>query len=212
LDRIVIIGGGDFAKKLVRLLGSTGAYDLLGYTDYRDHGDLYGAKYLGDDSVLPKLIAQNPCCCAAIGFAGNLAYVERKLQVVDQLTSMGFGLPTIISPRAQIAEGVEIDGGTVVFDEALADAGAKIGPHCVLNLRCLICHDSVVGAFATISPSAVLGGGSTIGQHTFVGMNATINPYVNVGDYCVIGSGAVVTRDCPQMGTYIGNPARIMSE
>ena len=41
-----------------------------------------------------------------------------------------------------------------------------------------------------------------------IGANATILPGVKLGKGCVIGAGAVVTKDVPTGMTVVGNPAR----
>jgi len=52
----------------------------------------------------------------------------------------------------------------------------------------------------------------TIGNNVFIGMNATILRGVKVQDNVIIGSGAVVTKDCLMNGIYAGNPARRIAE
>lgn len=42
-----------------------------------------------------------------------------------------------------------------------------------------------------------------------IGANATIVCGVTLGEYCLIGSGAVVTRDVPPHALVVGNPGRI---
>ena len=49
-----------------------------------------------------------------------------------------------------------------------------------------------------------------IGRDCFVGGRAMILPGVSVGDGCVIGAGAVVTRDLPPGSVAAGNPARVL--
>jgi acetyltransferase-like isoleucine patch superfamily enzyme len=48
-----------------------------------------------------------------------------------------------------------------------------------------------------------------IGNGVSIGSNATILP-VTIADGCVIGAGAVVTRDLTRPGVYAGNPARLL--
>lgn len=43
-----------------------------------------------------------------------------------------------------------------------------------------------------------------------IGANATIVCGVTLGEYCLIGSGAVVTRDVPPHALVVGNPGRIV--
>ncbi len=50
---------------------------------------------------------------------------------------------------------------------------------------------------------------TTIGNRVSIGSNATLLP-VQICDDVVIGAGAVVTKDITEVGTYVGNPARML--
>ena len=43
-----------------------------------------------------------------------------------------------------------------------------------------------------------------------IGANATIVCGVTIGEYALIGSGAVVTKEVPDFGLLVGNPARLV--
>ena len=45
-------------------------------------------------------------------------------------------------------------------------------------------------------------------DNVFIGYNATILPNVKIGQNCIIGAGAVVTKDLEPNGVYAGNPAK----
>ena len=49
-----------------------------------------------------------------------------------------------------------------------------------------------------------------IGTRCFIGINAVIMCGVSIGDNCVIGAGAIVTKDAPSNCILAGNPARII--
>lgn len=49
-----------------------------------------------------------------------------------------------------------------------------------------------------------------VGQGSWIGVNAVILAGVNVGRCCVVGAGAVVTRDVPDYTVVAGAPARII--
>ena len=49
-----------------------------------------------------------------------------------------------------------------------------------------------------------------VGKYCFIGMNSIILPGVHVGDCCVVGAGAVVTKDVPPNTIVAGNPAKII--
>jgi len=49
-----------------------------------------------------------------------------------------------------------------------------------------------------------------IGDDVWIGTNVVIVPGVSVGSHCVIGAGAVVTKDIPDWSVVGGAPARII--
>lgn len=51
-----------------------------------------------------------------------------------------------------------------------------------------------------------------IGDNTWIGGGAIICPGVTIGPDCVIGAGAVVTRDIPARSLAVGSPARVIRD
>lgn len=49
-----------------------------------------------------------------------------------------------------------------------------------------------------------------IGNDVWIGYRVTILPGVKIGNGCIIGAGAVVTKDVPDYAIVGGNPARII--
>ena len=49
-----------------------------------------------------------------------------------------------------------------------------------------------------------------IGNNVFFGNNAIVLPNVTIGDNCIIGAGAIVTRDIPPNSVAVGIPARVV--
>ena len=49
-----------------------------------------------------------------------------------------------------------------------------------------------------------------IKERASIGANATILPGLEIGANCMVGAGAVVTRDVPENAIVLGNPARIV--
>ena len=49
-----------------------------------------------------------------------------------------------------------------------------------------------------------------VGNNVHIGWNVIIMPNVNIGDNCVIGCGAIVTKDIPSNSVAVGVPARVI--
>lgn len=52
----------------------------------------------------------------------------------------------------------------------------------------------------------------TIGNDVWIGDRVTILPGVTIEDGCIIGAGAVVTRDIPAYSIAAGIPARVIKQ
>lgn len=50
----------------------------------------------------------------------------------------------------------------------------------------------------------------TIGDNVFLGNNSIVLPGVSIGNNCVVGAGAIVTKDIPDNSVVAGVPARII--
>lgn len=49
-----------------------------------------------------------------------------------------------------------------------------------------------------------------IGEAAWIGAGATILPGVRIGRHAVVGAGSIVTKDVPDYGVAVGNPARVI--
>lgn len=50
----------------------------------------------------------------------------------------------------------------------------------------------------------------TIGNNCWIGEKSMILPGVTIGGWCIVGAGAVVTKDIPPYSIAVGNPARVV--
>ena len=102
-----------------------------------------------------------------------------------------------------------------VQDDALVTIGdnCNFGPNVTIvtpmhpmradERKGLMCADGVERALCYAKPV-------TIGHDCWFGANVTVCPGVTIGDCCVIGAGAVVTRDIPANSFAAGVPARVI--
>jgi acetyltransferase-like isoleucine patch superfamily enzyme len=124
--------------------------------------------------------------------------------------------------------GCSIGDDTFVGPFVEIQRGASVGRRCRIQSHSFICDMVAIGDDCTVSHGVMFvndlfstGGpargdrskwaATRIGNSVSIGSNATLLP-VSVVDGCVIGAGAVVTRDCVVRGVYAGSPARLQRE
>ncbi len=118
----------------------------------------------------------------------------------------------LIDPSSYVSNTAIIGEATLVNPKAIINSLASIGKCCIVNSGSIIEHESSVGNFSHIAPGAILAGNVTIGQHCFIGANAIIKQGVTITDNVTVGAGAVVIKDIKEKGTWVGNPAKLISK
>lgn len=207
-EKIVIIGGGGHAKVIASILKKVGEFEIVGYTDEEDKGNILEFPFLGNDSQFLSTNAHN-IKNAAIGIGQIKSSVLRK-KVADKYKNAGFNFPVIISPNAIVNENVVIGEGTVVFDGAVINTYSKIGRFVILNTNSTVEHDCNIGDFVHVASNAVLSGNVMIGQGTFIGAGSTVIQGIVIEQDVILGAGSTATRNCFAGKTYIGVPAKLL--
>ena len=105
---------------------------------------------------------------------------------------------TFIETGAVIGNRVTIKNGISVWDGVTIEDDVFLGPNCVLTND--IYPRSKVH-FDEYQKTLIKQGAS-------IGANATLLCGIVIGRYCMIGAGAVVTKNVPDFALMAGNPAR----
>jgi sugar O-acyltransferase (sialic acid O-acetyltransferase NeuD family) len=174
-----------------------------------------------DDS--PELRGQNLC---GIPVLGGLNWLDGKTTKVSLVVSTGFpslkeelvkrasqmqaSFATLIHPRVEKSEFVEIGEGTIICAGNIITTQVKIGKFVLVNLDCTIGHDVEVGDFSTLAPGTHISGRVKIGRGVDIGTGVNVIPKIQIGDWSVIGAGASVVRDIPANVVAVGVPARVI--
>lgn len=197
-EKLIIIGAGGHGQVVADIARRSGYTDIRFVDDY-SKGECMGYPICG---TCRDLNAYNDGETDFVIAVGNNVVRQRIAEAYD------LKWVTLIHPSAQIGSHVRIDVGTVIMANAVVNACATVGKHCIINSGAIVEHDNVLENYVHISPRAALGGTVRVGAETHVGIGATINNNIEICSDCIIGAGAVVIRDIKTSGTYIGVPIR----
>jgi len=113
-----------------------------------------------------------------------------------------------IDTGVKIGSNVKIQNGISVYHGVRLEDGVFCGPHCVFT------NDKRP---RSINPDGSLKGGddwevseTLVKKGASIGAHATIICGTVLGKWAMVGAGAVVTKDVPDYGLVVGNPARLI--
>lgn len=188
--QIFLIGGGGHCRSVIDVIELGEAFEIAGIIDKKE---LLGQKVLGYEVVGcdDDLETLFPHVNYAIITVGQIQSPDTRIKLYNRLTSIGFKIPPIISPRAYVSKYATVGSGTVVMHDALINANVSVGNNCIINTKALIEHDSVIGDHCHISTGAILNGGTMIAQGTFFGSNAVSRECAMIAERSFINAGSV---------------------
>lgn len=154
---------------------------------------------------------------------------QEAMRITSQI-NCGYHDETEIRHLMRMLTGKEIDDSFYLFPPFYTDCGKNItlGKNVFINSGChfqdtggiIIGDNSLIGhsvVLATLNhnldpnkrgdmiPAAI-----TIGQSVWIGSHATVLPGVSIGYGAVIGAGAVVNKDVPELAIVAGVPAKVI--
>jgi len=138
-----------------------------------------------------------------VAFGTNVKLVEPV-----NIYGCSIGDDCFVGPFVEIQKDVLIGARTKIQSHSFICELVTIGDDCFIGHGVMFIND----LFEDGGPAR---GDKTkwkstqIGNNVSIGSNATILP-VQICDGCVIGAGAVVTKNITEPGVYVGNPARML--
>jgi sugar O-acyltransferase (sialic acid O-acetyltransferase NeuD family) len=209
---VAIYGAGGFAREVAWLARVCGGGDRQVQVvcfvddDPSRHGEvLNGIPVLG----LQAARREYPTARIVSGI-GNPAARER---VMTAAAAVGFEFLTLVHPRTEMSEYVELGPGTVICAGCTLTTNVALGRHVQINLDCTIGHDVRMDDYATLAPGVHISGWVHIGRRAYLGtgacvINGTAKSPLVIGEDAVIAAAACVVRTVPPGITVWGVPAR----
>jgi UDP-2-acetamido-3-amino-2,3-dideoxy-glucuronate N-acetyltransferase len=119
------------------------------------------------------------------------------------------GKGVYVDPEVLVGDRVKLHTRVSVFKGSRIGSGVFIGPHsCLLNDK-RPRATTPEGRLKTEADWVV--SGVVVDDGASIGGGCTILPGVRIGRFAMVGAGAVVTRNVPDHGLVVGNPARLVA-
>lgn len=201
MPRVILIGGGGFAKEVSEVASDAGI-DIIGYVA-EARSSSAKLPYLG--SIETAVGHSHDGVIIAFG-AVDRRSVARRRSTIAMIRALNLRAVSVISPHARVSSSASIGSGSYIGHNVIVSVDAVIGEHCVFNNGCQIGHDAVVGDNVTAAPAAFIAGNVVVGDDCLLGPNSSLLQGVNVAPEVVVGVGSIVLRDVPGGATVV--PAR----
>lgn len=107
---------------------------------------------------------------------------------------------TLIENDVRIGNDVTIKSGVYIWDGITVEDKVFIGP-------CVAFTNDKLPRSKQYPESFMR---TTLKTGASIGANATILPGITLGEHCMVGAGAVVTKDVPPYTVVVGNPAKVI--
>ena len=145
---------------------------------------------------------------------------------LSDVASKNIGENTRIWQFAVVLEGAAIGSNCNICAHTLIENDVSIGNNVTVKSGVYLWNGIVLEDDVFVGPNATSTNDKTprskqypaeflktvVRKGASIGANATILPGIELGEYCMVGAGAVVTKNVPAKSIVVGNPARIVGE
>ncbi len=188
MKELIILGAGGHARSLIDIILSTNEWKIAGIVGKKDELNklIMGFEVKWTDDQLRTLRQDFKYAVLAIG---KLGINQKRIRKIQELRSIGYEIPRIVSPTAYVSKFSNIEEGTMIGHFSFINANSNIGKHCIINSQSVIEHDVNLGDYCHISTSVTINGDVNIGANTFVGSKSMIREGLTLPEGTIISAG-----------------------
>ena len=207
--RSIIIGAGTYGEVYLAYLQEAGV-DIVGFLDDDpkfECQDVRGVPVLGGVSRLNDLKETENIEAVYCPLGNN----KLRVKFLMMAKNLGYQTPNyihpsvIVSPHVTIGEGVYILLGTTIMPHTV------IKDYVMISMGVHLAHHNVLEEGVFLSTGCNFGASIHARKYAYCGISSTIMTGMHeLGEDCLIGAGAVVTKDVPERAVMVGVPAKVL--
>lgn len=194
---LIIYGDGLIAEVASFYFQRDTGYEIKCYTNARDFikKSTFNEKPIVPFDELDKLYSPDGYdIFIAIGYNKTNKIREQRFREAKE---KGYRCATYISPLATYY-GTPVGDNCFILENNVIQPFVTIGNNVTLWSGNHIGHHSTIKDHCFISSHVVVSGVCCIEENCFLGVNATLRDNITIGKFSVIGSGAIVMKNCEE--------------
>lgn len=165
-----------------------------------------------EDVILEDDVATYSASSFVVGIGDNEIRKKLAVKFNGLLKFTNLIHPSATFGREQ-RKAIESARGVIIAAGVRFTSSIQVGDFVLFNQNATIAHDCQIDCFSHVAPGANISGNVHLEEGCWVGAGAVINQgngrqKIVVGAKTVVGSGAVVTRNCERGSVYAGIPAK----
>lgn len=203
MKKLIIFGSGDFAEIAKFYFEKDSEYCVEAFAldcGYRKTDMFCGLPVYDFENIEQRFLPDEYEMFIAIAYSHMNKAREEKYKEAKQ---KGYKLASYISTHmTRWIERDQIGDNCFILEDNTIQPFVKIGNNVILWSGNHIGHHAQIGNHVFIASHVVLSGRTCVGDYSFLGVNAAVNDHVKIAERCVIGSGALITRDTEPDSVY----------
>jgi sugar O-acyltransferase (sialic acid O-acetyltransferase NeuD family) len=187
--RLLIVGAGGHGRSVAEAVLMSGVFDLVGFLDdgvFASGGDVWGLPVLGPANAFVDYAMLASQVVVAIG---NNA-LRQKMSA--QLQAAGFALARVVHPRAIVSPYAQLGEGVAVMAGAIVGTEAVLGMGVIVNCGAVVDHHAQVHDFGHLGVNASMAGGSILGALAWMQAGSAIGYGVELAAGTVLKPGEAI--------------------
>jgi len=209
IKKILIFSAGSAGREVFQLIKSINknkkTFEVIGYVDSqkaKNNKKIDNLRVFNNDNK-PKSKKD------IYGTCGVSDYRIREKIFLNDVIKDRYKLVNLIHPSIEMPSCLEIGNGNIIFGNVHISYEVRIKNFSLISNFCDIGHNLKAGDLITLMPSVLIGGNTQIGEKSFFGSGSKVHQGIKIGKKCMIGMGALITKDVDDNTSIVNFPRQI---
>lgn len=210
MSKVVLFGNGRFAETNHFYLTEDAPHEVVAFTvdrSYVRQPELLGRPVVAFEEIVQHYPPDEYVMATPLGLK---RVNQLRAEKFEQARAKGYRLVTYVSSKAVIWPDAAIGESCFVYENVTLKPFARLGRDVIVEAGSVVGHHTQIQDHCFLGPHSVVLGECTVEPYSIIGANAVVREGVKVATGCIIGAGAVITRNTRPGGVYLAPAAEVL--